>query len=246
MILDLVQPNNLNMYNISLAHTIGLYSAVYCSEILNILGKVTKKNKFDSDGYFKLDRNYMFKRTTLSIEDQLNIDSSLSKINLISKKDRDIIKLDVQLLCDIMANDDININTDIKDKTILKNSKEAKETKRETIRRRLKNNISCDDEELRLALCNWVDSMYEAGKSLNKLTVTNFQDVLYKYTQGSVDIALTLVKIATVNCYRECQWAINIYERDIKNRNKMVKKNDVMNRVKEENMSNGELAEVYY
>lgn len=247
MILDLVLPSNLNSYNITLAHTIGLSSAVYCNELLNILGQVTKKNKFDEDGYFKLDRNYVFRRTTISIADQLSIDSSLSKVNLISKKSDDVIKLDVQLLCDIMANDNVNINKEINMKTVVKDSDEAKAIKREAKKNNVKRNISCDDEELKQALCNWIDSLYEMGKGASKQTVLDFQDKLFKYTDGYVDKALEIVRIATVNGYRECQWAINIYEKDLKNRSRMINSNTVMNRVKEENMSSdGEIIDVYY
>lgn len=246
MILNLVQPNNNNTYNITLAHTIGLSSAVYCNELLNILGQVTKKNKFDEDGYFKLDRNYMFRRTTLSIADQLSIDSSLSKINLIQKKSDDVIKLDVQLLCDIMANDDVNINKEINLKTVVKESDEAKELKRESRKNNVKKNITCTDLDLKKALENWVDALYEIRKGPSKQAVLDFMNTLINYSD-EVDVALEIVRIATVNGYRECKWAINVYEKDLRNRNRMINSNVIMNRVKEENMSSeGDIIDVYY
>ena len=35
-----------------------------------------------------------------------------------------------------------------------------------------------------------------------------------KYTQGDLEIALKIVNIASVRGYKECQWAINVYEQE--------------------------------
>lgn len=241
MLLDLVEQNKYNNFNIKLAHTIGLRSAIYCNELLNILGQVTKKNKFDDNGFFKLDRKYMFNRTTLSVEDQLNIDAALAKINLISKNPNDInsIKLDVDLLCAIVANKDINIAEDLAKRTKIKTSTEVKETKKQAIINALKDSIVCSNYELLTALRNWVDSMYETGKVLSKASVAAFQKTLNEYTKGDLDLALRLVQIATIRAYRDCAWAINVYEKDLSYKAEAAK-NNILVRTIDDNIAKSE------
>ena len=216
MFLDLIQPDKQCSFNIKLAHTIGLQSSIYCGELLNILGQVIKKNKFVDGDYFRLNRQYMLERTTLSIEDQLNIDQALSRIHLIGKHptDKDCIRLDVKLLVDIIADNNIEIKNDLSWRTKLKTSKEAKETKKDAIKENIKLGIKCTNDELLASLWNWVDSVYENGKILSKVKVSTFQNTLNNYTKGDLDLALEIVRIATVKSYIDCKWAISYYEKE--------------------------------
>ena len=49
---------------------------------------------------------------------------------------------------------------------------------------------------------------------LFKNSIKLFQDTLNNYTQGDLDLALRIVHIATAQSYKDCQWAINVYEKD--------------------------------
>lgn len=242
MLLDLIEPANQETFNIKLAHTIGLQAAIYCSELLNIIGQVTRKKKFDDNGFFKLNRDYMFKRTTLTVEDQLNIDAALAKINLLQKDtdNPDNLKLDITLLGDIIANEDLTITDDLKKRTKVKTSKEAREAKKAGVTLALKKAITISNKELATALGSWVDAMVAAKKLITKEAVVEFQKTMNSYTKGDLDLALRLVQIATINLYKDCSWAINIYEKDIK---KVAKAgyNIIVNRVKEENISKGDI-----
>ena len=44
--------------------------------------------------------------------------------------------------------------------------------------------------------------------------MTIFQNELYAYTNGDVDLALKLVDIATIGGYRNFEWAKNEFEKD--------------------------------
>ena len=216
MFLDLIQPDKQCSFNIKLAHTIGLQSAVYCGELLNILGQVVKKNKFVDGDYFRLDRQYVTNRTTLSLEEQYDIDQALTRINLIGKhpKDKDCIKFDVKLLVDIIADNNIEVKNDLLWRTKVKTSKEAKDVKNKAIKEALKLGIKCTNDELLNALWNWVDSVYESGKILSKTKVLTFQTTLNDYTKGDLDLALEIVRIATLKAYVDCNWAIKYYEKE--------------------------------
>lgn len=219
MLLDLMNSENYISFNIELAHKVGLESAVYCAELLNIYKKAYNKKKLIDNEYIKLDRNYIYDKTSLLIEDQLRCDLNLTKINLIKKnKDNpDVIKLDIQLLASIISSDDIKLKENIKELVTKKSPKGLKESSRQYMISELKNSIVCSNYELLTALRGWVDGVYANPKGfLSKQSIKLFQDTLNNYTQGDLDLALRIVNIATIQGYRDCQWAINSYEDDLK------------------------------
>ena len=236
MLLDLMNSENYISFNIELAHKVGLESAVYCAELLNIYKKAYNKKKLIDNEYIKLDRNYIYDKTSLLIEDQLRCDLNLTKINLIKKnKDNpDVIKLDIQLLASIISSDDIKLKENIKELVTKKSPKGLKESSRQYMISELKNSIVCSNYELLTALRGWVDGVYANPKGfLSKQSIKLFQDTLNNYTQGDLDLALRIVNIATIQGYRDCQWAINSYEDDLKIKKKnLIQYSTVNNQVR--------------
>lgn len=220
MLLDILNSDNYINFNIRAAQIFGLNAAVYCSELLNIFKKASKKNKLIDDNYFKIDRKYIFERTTLSIEEQLIIDANLLKVNILSKhKDNpDIISFDAQLFASIITDDNAKLIENISKKVKINAPKGVKESARQRIIAELKDSIVCSNYELLTALRNWVDSIYSNPKGgyLSKTAVKVFQDTLNNYTQGDLDLALRIVQIADIQGYRDCNWAIAVHEKDKK------------------------------
>ena len=88
----------------------------------------------------------------------------------------------------------------------------------------LKDSISCSNYELLTALRNWVDSIYARPNGfLSKTAITIFQNTLNEYTKGDLDLALRIVQIASVQGYKNCEWAIALYEKDQKQKSKVQK-----------------------
>lgn len=229
MLLDVLSTDNCITFNISVAHIFGLNAAVYCSELLNIYKKAVKKNKIVDDNFFKLDRKYVFNKTTLTIEEQLQIDSKWMEIGMLKKhKDNpDIIKIDIPMFLSIVSCEDENKLMNIIKEVKVVTKEEVKETKRMCICKNLKDGIECSNYELLTALRNWIDSIFaKPGSAMTKAVVKKFQSTLNEYTKGDLDLALELVNIATIQGYRDCKWAINIYEKDkrIKHQSELLSK----------------------
>lgn len=218
MLIELLNSNNYISFNIKTAQIFGLNTAVYISELLSIYEKATIKEKLVDNEYFKLDRKYVFIRTTLSIEEQLRIDSKLMKTGILLKHqdNPDIMKLDVNLFASVITNDDVSLLKDISKKLGGLAKKEPRESKRQAIITALKNSIQCSDYELLTALRDWVDAIFASpkGNYLSKASIKLFQETLNTYTKGDLDLALRLVHIATIQGYRDCNWAISVYEKD--------------------------------
>lgn len=197
----------------------GLHSAVYVAELLNIYKKAKLKKKLitavDGGEYFKVDRKYIADRTSLSVEDQLACDINLAKVNIITKynNEADTIKFDVELFASLIADEDVKLVSKVIEKVRVDTPKATKATKQERIIQNLKEGIICSNHELLVALRGWIDSIF-AGPSpyLSKRQIEIFQSIMNNYTKGDLDLALKLVEIATIHTYKDCQWAINLYE----------------------------------
>ena len=56
MLIDLLATDNQASYNIKIAQVMGLHTAIYINELINISNKATQKNKLIADKFFILDR----------------------------------------------------------------------------------------------------------------------------------------------------------------------------------------------
>lgn len=216
MLIDIMNTENYISFSIPVAQIFGLNAAVYCSELINILGKARRKNKMVDENFFKLDRKYITKRTTLSVEDQLVVDGVWMKYGILAKHqdNPDIINLNVELLFSIVADDDLSRLEKIRKDVLSTAKKTDKANKKATILKSLKNSVSCTNPDLRLALQKWVESIFDKDGYLTKDTIETFYKTLNNYTKGDLDLALRIVEIASIQCYRMCEWAIEVYEKD--------------------------------
>ena len=221
MLLNLFAEGNplvLNKYAIRL---FGLNAAAYLSLIFEIYKKAEHKRKISTDGFIKVDRKYLTDVLSLSIEEQLICEANLGKLGIITKHtdDPDILKVDFQLYLSLLNESDVKLLTNVKQQMKINKPKGVKQSQRQHVINVLKDSIQCSNYELLTALRNWVDAIYAKPNGfLSKTAINVFQTTLNNYTQGDLDLALRIVQIATIQGYKDCQWAINTFERDMKNK----------------------------
>lgn len=217
MLLDLLADDNFVQFNKKLAHTLGLKEAIYVNQLLNIVYKATTKNKLINNEFIKLDRKYLFKQTTLAVEDQLKIETKLQRLNLLVKDfdNDDLLKLDVEKLASITITEDEEVIKEIQNRTSIGKLKLDKNTKDNNIITGFSRLINSGNEDIDNAYKRWIEICVKTkGNFLSKEIINKFQQDLYKYTNGNVQLALDVLNVATTYCYRECSWAIKIYEKE--------------------------------
>lgn len=215
MLIDLLNSQNYIMVNMDAIQIFGLNTAVYCAELLNVYKKAVIKKKLYANNYFKVDRDFIAQRTSLSIDDQLKCDVNLLKVNIIKidPENPDIIYFDVEIFASLLSSEDVKLLDKVSEKVKVENPKNAKKIKQERIIVNLKEGIDCRTPEVLFALRDWIDSIFAAGKVLSKVQVTLFKDKIDEYCNGDLQKALDIIKLATIHNYIDCQWAINLYER---------------------------------
>lgn len=220
MLVDILNSSNYIMVNMDAIRIFGLNTAVYCAELLNIYKKAVSKKKMFNDGrYFKIDRDYIKKQTSIEIEDQLKCDANLLKVNVIipDAEDPDIVMFDVEVYASLLASEDIKLLDKVSSKVKVNNPKGTKQAQRDRIILQLKDSIECKTPEVLFALKGWIDSiMSDPKRVMSKQQVAAFKNRLDDYCNGDLEKALKLIEIATIHMYVDCQWAINLYERDNK------------------------------
>ena len=222
MLIDLLNSANYIMVNKDAIKLLGLNTAIYCAELLNIYKKAVIKHKLINDIYFKIDRKYITNQTSLSVDDQILCDKNLISLNIIKLDDSnsDIIYFDVEKFASILSSEDVKLLKDISNeitKSTLKKEKEDKaEAKRAKNIDRLKSAIRCNTPEVLYALKDWIDAvMADPKKYLSVPQVELFKNKLDDYCDGDLNKALAIIRNATVHQYVDCQWAINSYEKDL-------------------------------
>ena len=217
MLLDLLSSDNYGTYNVKVAQIMGLHTAIYLAEIININRKAINKEKIDNN-CFTINRQYIENRTTIDTEEQLKIDKKLSEVGILGMNvdNPDQVYIDVNALTNMIAAGDAKLLERVSRITKLKyvgDMRVGKMTQRQRDAANCKTAISTTNGELLDALSGWVDAVFARPNGfLSKRAVTIFQNELYKYTNGDLDLALKLVDIATVGGYRDFQWAKEEFE----------------------------------
>ena len=214
MLIDLLSMDNYVHFNIKLAELIGLHAAIYISELLNINEKAVRKDKVKDD-CFVVDRSYIQRRTTLSKDEQLEIDKMLVNLGVLKSQEgsEDAVVLDLTVLTALLSAD-LSGKDGIE--KLLSAAKPKKKTKSESIIQNLRKNITTTNEELYKAYCEWIDAVYAKQGWMSAKSVVVAQRTVDSYANHNLDLALKLIELGTISAYRDMQWAINQYEKDYK------------------------------
>lgn len=189
-----------NGYNIFIANTFGLEAAVYLYTVLHL----------ENDGFIDINRDEIKETTTLDVETQKNIDRMFVNIGLFKIESENNIHIDYDILLSLYTDNNKNVLTEIIPKIT------KKRTKSDVIKDELKTYIKTDNGELRDAYVSWIDAVFAKQGWMSKKSVELGQKLIDSYSNRNLDLAIELLDIASINGYRDIQWAINSYEENLK------------------------------
>lgn len=234
MLVDILSSDNYLYVNVGAVKILGLNNAIYCSELLRIIRKASRKKKIDEKGFFKVDRTYLKSRTSLTTQEQIDCENNLSKVKLIeiSKNDLDTIRFDDEMYMAIVAQEDTRFLNEVVKKLKTTKSNADKTIKKERVITALKSNISIADKDIHDAVEKWIDVLVESKILITKETVAEFENTLVNYCKTDKQKTLRLVEIATSQGWKNCVWAINVYEQE-----QAVAKKSKMKRVSANNVA---------
>ena len=218
MWLDIMSQYNTLQINIKLANLLGLEVATYWASLMDVYARVVNKFKDEleaNSGYFELDREYITKRTTLSLDKQLEIDTGLNKLGVLKHRDENElnwITLDIEKLCAILVDDSVEAIKDVQRVSKLKRD-EASKAKKAAIRLNLIAALKETDPDVFAAYNNWIDSLLEAKRPVTRQALDIYQNNLDNYTDNK-QVKIKILEIATTNAYTEFAWSMKIYEKD--------------------------------
>jgi hypothetical protein len=204
MYLDLFDELRLNKRLVKLT---SFEVAAYWAELQSILKQVVKKNTADEKGFFTLDREYVERETTLTVNKQIKCEAKLIELGVMAVDPENPNRIAIGV------NNMIEVITDEDTKKLKKASKSAKEeakaAKLAGIKASMKKALLETDIELRAAYERWVDGMVDAQNcKFTKAVVQLFEKTVTEYTTDKAT-RLKVIEIATINSYRDATWAIS-------------------------------------
>lgn len=205
MLVDFLKSDNYFSYNIRLANLWGLETAVYFSAIIDIYPKMDNEEDFVS-----INRDKIKEITTLNKTRQKELDKNLKSLGILDVNN-DKIRVNFNSILSIFNAEDVQIKE-------LSEVVKKKRTKVDVIKEELKSNISTTNPELRDAYASWIDAVIAKQGWMSTKSVVLGQQKIDAYCNRCLDTALELLNIASINGYRDIQWAINTYQQDKKNK----------------------------
>lgn len=207
--------NNVS-FNVKTAHLLGLNTAVYWAVLCDISVQVVKKQTYDADGYFKLDREYVEAQTALSTKEQYNCDTQLSKVGLLQvhPEDPDKLGLYVKNWVALITEDDPTTLQAV----LVQSKKTGRTTKEGKIagyKRNIKRAIVTEYPQELAALEAMTDTLVDAEKGFCSPTqMKQFQETLNRAFPSDLQARLKCIEIATARTYRDASWAINAFRKE--------------------------------
>ena len=146
---------------------------------------------------------------------QRELDEILVNLNIlqIDESSKDLLCVDADALTGVLLDDRKTVEAKIK--PIVKRKRSSK---KEEITLALKNRIETDNEELKAAYEEWIDAVLARQGWMTAAAVTEAQKTIDRYTNKDLDLALEILKVATINGLRDINWAINSFEKEYKKR----------------------------
>lgn len=227
MLIDLFSKNSVMNVSVKLIDVLGLNGAVYVAELIDQADGAVRNDKLKEGKYIKVDRASIEKRTTVSKQEQTKLDVVLEKVGIVERNQfaGDELFVDIKKIIEIQTSESVGFLDDIKAKT--KTVAEKQKAKRDSIKANLKKSIYAEDPSVIKALEDWIDSVYARSGAMTSAVVKEFQRALFDFSKGDRNVELEVMKIAIVQGYRDCEWAINSYERNLRQKPFMSKANSV-------------------
>lgn len=217
---DIMSTDNNLTINRTAAKMFGLTTAVYISELCNILVKVQAKKTYDKSGFFKLDRRYVKERTTLGSAEQREAEQILVAAGCMMKKDdpENCICVDMQALVGLITNCDVkdmqSVVSAAKEEMKTKKQEsrlEAAAKKKEAIVATMMKSAENESELVKQSLENWIMQMLKVGKG--KFTSETFKIGIDTISNYSDSEKKKILDTAVANGWSNLDWIINSLNR---------------------------------
>ena len=201
MLLELMSASSQGLYNVPLAHRVGLNASIYFSVLLDINTKLLHKAK-DENGYFKVDRSYVYQRTTLSPEEQEKLEEALIAVLLLERNTEvpDLIKVNADVLVALMSDDSDSLERAVER---LASLKKPKRTRKQVMIDTMRKHVMCSNDELRQAYYRWIDAVVTKTQWMSATSVEEAQRQIDDYSNRYLEVALSVLSIAEQNGWRD-------------------------------------------
>ena len=211
MLIDIISSDNIQSYNTWLAHKLGLHTSIYLSVLIELNSKAIKNNELKEDKFhsFNIDRDYITSKTTFSLDEQHKLDDILCNMCILKlSTDKTYGCLNFEVLTGLSLTENQDILNSFE--RVKKNA--SKEPKSTYILRSVKSKINPKyPYQIQQGLKDWLEALVDKFGFINSATLDSAQKLLDPIIYSDLKKAEEVIKICTINGYREMEWGINKY-----------------------------------
>ena len=209
MLTDILGTNNYQVYNVWLAHKIGLNNAIYLDVLINLYRYAVNSGMLFDGDYFILDKEYVKERTTFGEREQSALADTLVSIGLISiSPDKESVKVNLDSLVGLssIASEDVLESF----KKIKKTSN--KDSKSTYVLQSVKKNIDKKySKSMNKGFADWLDAVYGKFGFVNNKMLQVAEKKIDELMATDKTKAEKVLELCTINGYKEIDWGIKKY-----------------------------------
>lgn len=211
MFLDILSQDSTIVINKKIAQTLGLKTAVYTAEIVELYKKAFNEGAIDNEHYIlKPDTEFIKADTTLMPDEQALALANLVNVGIIDV-DGDKLRLRPDILVAFITNSNVSGLTDLLE-GIAADKEAVKANKQEYMKEALKKGIKESDPKFAEMIKAWVDSAYSV-RPVSKAALQLFIKKIKDYTNDPY-ARVRIAEIAVAKNYVDATWAIDLYSKE--------------------------------
>jgi len=211
MFLDILSQDSIIVVNKKIAQTLGLKTAVYTAELVELYKKAYNDGAIDNEHFMaKPDAEFIKADTTLMPDDQAVALANLVSVGIIDAEDERVrLRPDI-LVAFITGADTDKLNTLLDSVAADKETKKA--SKQEYMKEALKKGIKESDPKFTEMIKAWLDAAYTV-RPISKAQLQLFIKKIKDYTNDPY-ARVRIAEIAVAKNYVDATWAIDIYSKE--------------------------------
>ena len=211
MFLDILSQDSTIVINKKIAQTLGLKTAVYAAELVELYKKAYNEGTIDQEHFMsKVDPEFIKADTTLMPDDQAIALANLVSVGIIDAEDERVrLRPDI-LVAFITGADTEKLNTLLDGVAADKETKKA--NKQEYMKEALKKQIKESDPAFTEMIKSWLDAAYTV-RPISKAQLQLFIKKIKDYTNDPY-ARVRIAEIAVAKNYVDATWAIDLYGKE--------------------------------
>lgn len=203
MLIELINRNNYQSYNVSIAKMFNVNTAIYLNTLLSMQNRA-----FDNDyEYFSIDRQYVESKTALVEDEQILCEKLLIDSGILAES-KESYKVNIDVITSLFLADNEQLKTDLDKLRRSANKKSNKDFILANVKKRINENYP---EQIKNAYCDWLNMVNAKFNFVSNQLIDSAQSAVDRTANGLTEVAVNIINFATAQGWKDMEFAAKEY-----------------------------------